>query len=95
MADTVVDDLVPPKSPWVLMVEELIEDALPRVLDAYAGGESAVEIAGSAVVTLLEIGADSVRAVLDGQAVESVRVARDKAIGDLVEAAKFGPAVGQ
>ena len=80
-----------PKDPWVVIVEDVVKIALPGLLNALAGNETAAAIAAGYVTELFAIAGKAVSDLAHAVPESEARKDFDEGIADLLERAKFGP----
>jgi hypothetical protein len=80
------------KEPWITILEDVVKIALPALLNALAGNETAAEIAAGYVAELLGV---AEKAIVDlASQVPEVQARRDydNGMADILERAKVGGA---
>lgn len=78
------------KAPFLVVLEAVVVKAIPAVLEALAGQETAVEIAAPYVRDLWSFGSQALSDMASGKGAVAVLQDLDSAVADAIEKIRFG-----
>lgn len=94
MSGTIIGDvetlLSTSKAPYVVVLEAIVGQAVPAILAALAGQETAVEIAAPFIGKCLDFGAQAIRDLVAGKGAAAVLADLDSYCADVIEGIRFG-----